>query len=347
MTRRSFAALAAAAPLAFTTASAAPRTSMGIASSSFRNRANAERQRGETPITDPLRFAQYAAELGAGGIQAQLPTTNSGYASKLNNIIKKNGMFFEASAPLPRSPADVEEFRKTLRAAEQAGARVIRTVLFSGSRFEAFSDLEHYQEARQQAWRSVTLAEPLLRKRRMRIAIENHKVLRSSDMLQLLDRIQSEYVGVCVDFGNSIALMEDPVDVARAFAKFAYSCHVKDHILKSSERGFELFDARIGTGVIDLRRAVSAIRQYQPNVRFSLETITRDALEIPYLEDDYWVTMDDLPGIDLIRTMRTVRDTEPADPLPKPSQLSPEELLKLEDDNVRAGLTYASNELGL
>jgi hypothetical protein len=89
------------------------------------------------------------------------------------------------------------------------------------------------------------------------------------------------------------------------------------------------------------------LRQYQPNVRFSLETMTRDALEVPYLEDNYWVTMDDLPGMDLIRTLRTIRENEPVEPLALISQLSPEERIKLEDDNVRAGLDYAANVLGL
>ena len=347
MTRRNFAALAAAAPLAFSTASAAPRTAVGVGSASFFYRAGQERKRGETPITDPLRLAAYCAELGAGGIQARLPTSNYSYASKLRSLTEKNGMYFEATVDLPRNEADLDDFKKTLKAADQAGARVVRVVLFSGSRYESFSDFEHYQEARNQAWKSVTLAEPMLRKRKMKIAIENHKDLRSPDLLELLDRIQSEYVGVCVDLGNNYALMEDPVDIARAFAKFAFSCNIKDHQLRSSDRGFQLFDAQLGTGIIDLRKAISTLKQYQPNVKLLLETMTRDALEIPYLEDDYWLTLKDLPGRDLIRTLRTVRETEPTEPFPIISKLSPDERIKLEDDNVRAGLDYAANVLGL
>ena len=104
--------------------------------------------------------------------------------------------------------------------------------------------------------------------------IENHKDLRSEDLLQLIDRIQSEYIGVCVDLGNSCALMEDPVDIARAFSKVAYSCHIKDHILKSYNKGFLLFDAKLGTGVINLQQAVSTLRQ-APSVRPSVETYPR------------------------------------------------------------------------
>jgi sugar phosphate isomerase/epimerase len=209
---------------------------VGVGSASYFYRSSVERQRGETPITDPLRFAAYCAELGAGGIQATLPKDDGGYARKVRNLLDKHGMYFEASAQLPRSDSDLDAFQRTVRAAEQAGASVIRTVLFSGRRYESYADMAHFQEARQAAWKSVTLAEPILRKRKMKIAIENHKDLRSEDLLQLIDRIQSEYIGVCVDLGNNYALMEDPLDIARAFSKFAYSCHVKDHILKSYTR---------------------------------------------------------------------------------------------------------------
>jgi sugar phosphate isomerase/epimerase len=348
MTRRQFAALAAAAPAALSSLSGAPRTSVGVAGASYHFRAGVERQRGETPITDPLRFASYCAELGAGGIQAALPSADAGYARKVGDILRKNGMYFEASAQLPRSESDLDAFQDMVRAAEQAGAGVIRTVLFSGRRYEAFTDMAHFQQARQDVWKSVTLAEPILRKRKMKIAIENHKDLRSEDLLQLIDRIQSEYVGVCVDLGNNYALMEDPVDIARAFSKFAYSCHIKDHILQSYDKGFLLFDAKLGTGVVNLRQAVSTLRQAQPNLKFSLETMTRDALEVPYLADSYWETMGtDIPGQDVIRTMKLVQDTEPKDELPRISMLSPEERIKLEDDNVRAGLAYAADTLGL
>jgi sugar phosphate isomerase/epimerase len=348
MTRRQFVALAAAAPAAISSLPGAPRTSVGVASASYFYRSSVERQRGETPITDPLRFASYCAELGAGGIQAALPNDDGGYARKVGDLLRKNGMYFEASAELPRSDSDLDKFNGIVRAADQAGAGVIRTVLFSGRRYEAYTDMAHFQEARQAAWKSVTLAEPILRKRKMKIAIENHKDLRSEDLLQLIDRIQSEYVGVCVDLGNSYALMEDPVDIARAFSKFAYSCHIKDHILKSYNKGFLLFDAKLGTGVVNLRQAVSTLRQAQPNLKFSLETMTRDALEIPYLEDSYWQTMGtDIPGQDVVRTMKLVQDNEPKGDLPRISALSPEEHIKLEDDNIRASLAYAADTLGL
>jgi sugar phosphate isomerase/epimerase len=33
-------------------------------------------------------------------------------------------------------------------------------------------------------------------------------------MLEMLKRIDSEYVGVCIDTGNSFSLLEDPIETA-------------------------------------------------------------------------------------------------------------------------------------
>ncbi len=347
MTRRQFSALAAAAPAALSQASAAPSTAVGVGSASYHLRARYDREAGKTPITETLTFAQYCADLGAGGIQARLSEPDGGYAKKVRNVLEANGMYFEASGSLPRDETEIGDFRRLLRAAEDAGASVMRTVLFSGRRYETYRSFDSYREAANQAWKSITLAEPQLRRRRMKIAIENHKNLRIPEMLDLMNRIQSEYVGVCVDFGNNYALMEDPLDIAEEFAKYALSSHIKDHRLKEYERGFLLEDAPLGEGVMDLKRIVGILRQARPSLKFTLETMTRDALEIPYLTDDYWAALPNLPGRDLAHTISTVRRTQRSEDPQKVSMLTRDEQIELEDQNVRKGLSYARDVLGI
>ena len=347
MTRRQFSALAAAAPAALSSAAAAPVTAMGVGTASYHLRSRYDRDAGKTPITETLTFAQYCAELGAGGIQAGLSETAGGYTKKVRNVLETHGMYFEASGRLPRDETEIGGFRNLLRAAQDAGASVMRTVLFPGRRYEVHHSYESYSNAATQAWKSLTLAEPQLRKRRMKIAIENHKNLRIPDMLGLMDRIQSEYVGVCVDFGNNYVLMEDAMDVAEEFAKYALSSHIKDHRLKGYEHGFLLEDVPLGEGIMDLKRMVAVLRSAQPSLKFTLETMTRDALEVPYLTDEYWAALPDLPGRDLAHTIATMLETQPEGKPQKVSALSREVQIRLEDENVRKGLAYGRDVLGL
>ena len=52
------------------------------------------------------------------------------------------------------------------------------------------------------------------RSTRSTLAVENHKDFRTDELVGVMKAISSEHVGVCVDTGNSIALLERPTDTA-------------------------------------------------------------------------------------------------------------------------------------
>ena len=346
MTRRAFTATLAALPasLAAAPTGPGPKSQMGLGTASCFNRARADKGFAET-----LNFIEYARGLGFGGVQAGLTESTREYANKVRRACDQAGMYYEVSARLPRTDSDLEDFKDLVRAAKVAGASVIRTVLFSGRRYENHDTYETFDEARKNAWKMVTLAEPILRKQRMKIAIENHKNFRGPDLLEVMRRIQSEHVGITFDFGNNYVLMEDPVELAQALAPYAYSAHIKDHRLQPYEEGFLLLDAAMGTGVIDIARVMSILRGANPDIRFTLETMTRDALRVPYLTDKYWATFKpiDLPGRDLAKTLRTVRDANDTKPFPEISAMSKPDVIALEEENNITGLRYAQDSLGL
>ena len=128
-----------------------------------------------------------------------------------------------------------------------------------------------------------------------------------------------------------MSLLEDPLETVRAFAPFENAVHLKDMGLESYANGFLLAEVPFGAGCLDLEAIVDTIRAARPKVRFTLEMITRDRLEIPCLEQRYWVTMIGVPGSDLGRSLATVRDHGKS--LPKIEQLPAEERLRIEEEN--------------
>jgi len=263
---------------------------------------------------------------------------------ELRQRAEKYGMFVEGSTGLPRDRGDLERFEAEVATAQTAGATVIRVVLpskGSGRRYEAYGSVAEFQEARGAACKMLELAEPVVARRRVRLAIENHKDERVPERLETLKHISSEYLGVCVDTGNGIALLEDPMEVVEAYAPWAFSAHLKDMAVQEYEDGFLLAEVPLGEGFLDLPKMIQVLRKHHPEVRFSLEMMTRDPLKVPCLTDRYWAAMGDLPGRDLARTLKMVRTHGGKEPLPEISSLPLEEQLDVEEANVRKCLAWA------
>jgi sugar phosphate isomerase/epimerase len=326
-------------------------TKLGICTDSYalRRREDRNLRAPGARFTDPLRFLAYCHERGAGGIQLDLGRREEAYARKLQQQAQDWGMFVEASMGLPRDPADVERFDAEVTAVQNAGVTVIRTVMpsrGSGRRYEAYDSVEAVRAARVRGRRALELAEPVVARHRMRLAVENHKDERVGERLETLKALGSEYVGACVDTGNDVSFLEDPMAVVEAYAPWAFSVHLKDMAVQEYEDGFLLAEVPLGEGVLDLPKVVQILRQHHPEVNFLLEMITRDPLKVPCLTEKYWAAMSDVPGVNLARTLRLVR-TRGRQDLPQVSHLPLDEQCRREEENVKKSLAYARAHLGL
>jgi len=120
-------------------------------------------------------------------------------------------------------------------------------------------------------------------------------------------RLDQFETGVCIDTGNSFALLEDPMDVVKAYAPWVHSVHLKDMAVCEYEDGFLLADVVFGEGTLDLPKIVGIIRKAKPGMEFTVEMSTRNPLRVPCLGEKYGTTLGDVPGVNLARTMRYVR----------------------------------------
>lgn len=322
--------------------STAKKSQLGIDTFSYNIRFRSDRQ-----LRDPLNYLEHCHQIGAGGAHMEIGVRDEAYARQLRSNAERYGMFIEGSEGLPRSEADIEKFERVLRTAKGVGAKVIR-VFFGGRRYEQFDRAEQYKAFADRSLKSLQWAEPVTAKHGIRLAIENHKDWRIPDMLSILERMNSEYVGVCVDTGNSFALLEDSMDIVEAYAPWCFATHLKDMAVAEYEGGFLLADVPLGEGLLDLLEMVRILRKARPETHFSLEMATRDALKVPCLTEKYWATFADVPGTDLARTLRYVRThASRIDALPHVSHLPLEEQVKLEEQNIKKCLRYAAEHLNL
>jgi sugar phosphate isomerase/epimerase len=322
--------------------------SLGLVIHSFMVRTAADRDRPKAErFSDPIRFLEHARSLGARGVQVGLGIRDEAGARALRDRAEAASMYLEGIIALPRDEADRDRFEAEVRTAALAGVTVVRTVMLSGRRYETFSTVDAFRRFAVSSSHSLELAAPVVARNGVLLAVENHKDWRADELLAILKRVGNDHVGVCLDTGNSVALLEDPMDVIEALVPRAFTTHFKDMSLDEYREGFLLSEVPLGTGVLDLPRAVRILQSSRPEIRFNIEMITRDPLRVPCLTPNYWTTFPDLPGRHLARMLSFARDHRPSHPLARISHLPRTEQLRAEDENAGSCLAYARDRLGL
>jgi sugar phosphate isomerase/epimerase len=343
--RRQF--LAASAALAFAPVRTADRRKrLGVVQYSFALRLAAERAAGKTGLADPLSFLEHCHKLGAGGVQFSLGMPSSEYLAELRKKAETSGMYLEGAVRLPKDKTDCERFTAEVRCAREAGINVLRTVLLGGRRYEQFKREEEFRRACTHAEECVKLAEPIVAKHDLLLALENHKDYAADELMHLLQRLSSRHVGACVDTGNNIALAEDPLEVVRKLAPRAFTVHLKDMAVAEYKDGFLLAEVPLGEGFLDLPKMIALLRRARPEIRFNLEMITRDPLRVPCKSGEYLATVNPSPD-NFIRTLKMVREHKPAQPLPHIHDRNTKDQITIEEENVRKSLVYARKHLDL
>jgi sugar phosphate isomerase/epimerase len=342
VTRRVFLAAAASAAAGGLRAEAPKKTKLGLLLYSYSIRSRAVKG-----FAEPLAFLNFCHERGAAGVQLPLGRRDAKESTRVRKRAEELEMYVEGIVRAPADKKDVERFAEEVRTARACGADVLRTVMLGGRRYEQFDKAEDYARFAKQAKASLELAEPVVRREKTTLAVENHKDFRVGELLALLGRLGSEWVGVCVDTGNNVALLEEPAGVVQALAKLAKSVHLKDAGVEEYADGFLLAEVPLGQGLFDLKAMIAALRKANPKVRLNLEMITRDPLEVPCLTDKYWATLGEVPGRDLARMLALVRRQKRKERLPRVTHLSTEKQQEAEDNNVLQSFAFAREKLGL
>jgi sugar phosphate isomerase/epimerase len=120
---------------------------------------------------------------------------------------------------------------------------------------------------------SLTEAETLLRASAasydaagVTLALETYEQVSSADLGALVEAVDSDALGICLDPANSVAALELPRDVVERTAPFVRNIHVKDFAFTRRDGwvGFTLEGAELGTGLLDYDHLVSTV---QPQAR--------------------------------------------------------------------------------
>ena len=254
MNRRQFLAtssagiLAAASPLTY-----GPMLNkrMGVSMATFAIRWQSEVASRDFPgFQNALDILAHCADLNAGGAQVSVTGWAEELAGKVRDKREEMDLYLEGQIRLPKADADIERFEREIMLGKEAGMSIFRTVCLGGRRYETFDSKAAFDQFTRDSYQSIAWAEKIVSRQRVKLAIENHKDWRIDEMLQLLHHFDSEWIGVNLDLGNNISLLEDPMRVIEVLAPYTITTHFKDMAVQEYEAGLPAGRSSIRTGTV-------------------------------------------------------------------------------------------------
>jgi 3-oxoisoapionate decarboxylase len=328
------------------------RTSMYLAYTSFAVRMLQGRDilKSTAAALDAHAFLQLCRRFRVGGAQvdlSQLPVDNPEALAAVRSAFEQQRIAIELSVPF-RYLESPEAYAQAAAVALSLGATRARVALLYGRRYESFETREAWHSFVAK-WRdTLTRMRPEFDRHPLQVGIENHKDWLATELVALLRDVDSPNLGACVDFGNNLALLEDPDETIDVLAPHAVTTHLKDMAVRRTESGVELSEVPLGQGLLPLARYVATLRKARPAAPLCLEMITRDPLPVAYETERYWVAFDAADRQARVRHFEARVLSKASDrPLPHTTGLTADAQVAAEDEHVAASVEYAARVLKL
>lgn len=124
------------------------------------------------------------------------------------------------------------------------------------------------------------------------LAIENHDRFRAAALAEILDLVESPFVGVCLDTANSIGCVENVATLLAVLGPRVVNLHVKDYCVfrPPHHKGFVVEGRPSGQGQLDVSRLLAALQAHgrDPNAIVELWPPPEPTIEAAVAKEDEW-----------------------------------------------------------
>jgi len=237
-----------------------------------------------------------------------------------------------------------------LRVSHALGATCMRVFMGGSAERVGPVPFEKHIEATVKVLRSVG---PQARDLNVKIGVENHGDFQAWELRAMVEEAGREFVGVCLDTGNPIPALEDPLVTLETLGPYVVTTHIRDTALYEHPEGIAWQWVALGDGAIDLPRFFRRYRELCPHAGVQLEIITgRSARVLPYLEPEFWSAFPKAKAAELARFVALAKKGKPfmGSMIIAGGQGPPEYEVALREQqrvDLERSLDYASKVLGL
>ena len=221
------------------------------------------------------------------------------------------GCICESSRSFKKNgPPARQQLIEGLKVSRAVGSRSMRCYMGSSEDRLGPLPIEAHMENTIKAFRSVR-AEAL--DLGVKIALENHAGdMQAREVKTIIEESGKDLVGACLDTGNPIWCVEDPLVTLETLAPYVITMHVRDSVVFEHPRGAAGQWVALGDGNVDLGGFVRQLRKLCPLSSMQLEIITgRPPRLLPYLEADFWKAFPKMPAWEFARFVALAKSGHP------------------------------------
>ena len=190
----------------------------------------------------------------------------------------------------------------------------------------------------------------------VKIALENHAGdMQAREVRTVIEESGKDLVGSCLDAGNPMWVVEDPLLSLEVLGPYVVTTHIRDSVVYEHPRGAAAQWVALGDGIIDFKKFMARCRELCPKSGMQLEIITgRPARILPYLEPEFWKAFPKASAAEFARFVALARAGHPfsgfmvvEDGQKEPPPEFKAALRQQQKVDLERSLEYAKKQLGL
>jgi 3-oxoisoapionate decarboxylase len=235
----------------------------------------------------------------------------------------------------PKAGSADEQLARMIDAATVVGSKIVRAVLGSSDDRKPGPLAQHIESTVQVLRRARSRAMDA----GIKIAIENHAGdMQGWQLKTLIEEAGRDFVGACLDSGNPLWTLQDPMAALETLHPYVLTSHVRDSAVWRVPEGAAVAWVRMGEGNVRIDEYVRKYVALCPGRALSMECIVTGPRVFAYRDPAFWDAYRDVPAWEFERFVevaeRGVARSAPARPR------DPEAARQLEREDLEASLAY-------
>jgi len=154
-------------------------------------------------------------------------------------------------------------------------------------------DGKHYEPSVDEVVKVIQEIVPTLKEKNIKLAIENHDRFTAKKFVEMVERTDPEWVGICLDTINSMGADQSIGEILPHLAPLTLNLHVKDYTItrKWHNMGFDTVGTPAGKGMMPIKEIIGVLENYGKCYSATLELWPppEDDIEATVKKENRWV----------------------------------------------------------